>query len=137
TGTASPSATARPTAARLNFTVRSGRPSLSASPIEVGAEASTGTLPFKRIEAMSMSAGEAGGSGSSVAVTQWPIERRLRVLGLRSKLIGVGTQLAAPMLSSTETVAEPATARSGLPSRLKSPIATERGKYAEPYTVFA
>ena len=36
-----------------------------------------------------MSAGEAGGSGSTVAVTQCPMERRLSVLGLRSKLIGV------------------------------------------------
>src|SRR5439155_23873198 len=106
TGTASPSATVSSTAARLNLTVRSGRPSPSASPSEVGAEGSTGTLPFRRIEAMSMSAGEAGGSGSSVAVTQRPIERKLSVFGMRAKLIGVLGQLGGPVLSSTVTVLE-------------------------------
>src|SRR2546422_6985985 len=60
-----PRSTLFPYTTLFRSTVRSGRPSPSTSPIEIGPEGSTGTLSFKRMEATSMSRGEAGGSGSS------------------------------------------------------------------------
>ena len=54
-----------------------------------------------------MSAGEAGGSGSRVAVTQRPKDCRLRVLGLRSKLIGMGGHVVpGPMFLTILTDAQ-------------------------------
>ena len=52
---------------------------------------------------MLMSAGEAGGSGSSVAVTHSAGDCRSSVFGSRSKLIGVGEH-GGPVWSSTVTV---------------------------------
>src|SRR5262245_22238782 len=72
---------------RFTLTERSGIPSPSASPIELGPPASTSTSPLKRMEDTSMSLGESGGVGSKMAVTHLPLEFVLRTPGSRVSTI--------------------------------------------------
>src|SRR5207249_11473242 len=89
TGTLSPSDKVSSTATRLNFTIRSGTPLPSWSPITVGAAGSTDTVLFRRIDEIPTSLATNGDGGSRKPVIHRPCDVRLRVLGVTSNLIAI------------------------------------------------